>query len=209
MKEKFHKAYKWLENYWYHYQWSTIIVGVLVVFAIVVAVQFATRVSYDFYIGYVGPEYVDVITFDPIDQEIKSAVGDLNGDGEANIGYKAYILGSAAQDASLTTAIGLAFTVGDERVFIIDKGSLEGKYTYLMPLEGIVSDEALEDGIKYGGKVVAMSLKDNPKMEAMDLPTEDMYIVCESMSYLESKTVKDIDSQIEASKRVIKYFAGE
>ena len=46
------KALKWLDNFWYHYKWPTIIAAFFIaVFAICIA-QAVTRSEYDMYVRY-------------------------------------------------------------------------------------------------------------------------------------------------------------
>lgn len=49
------KIIKWLENYWYHYKWVTIIVVFFAVAVIIMTAQFFTRDKYDAMILYTGP----------------------------------------------------------------------------------------------------------------------------------------------------------
>ena len=49
------KFFRWLDNFWYHNKWKTIIVSFLLLTLIVCAVQFAGREDADIYILYAGP----------------------------------------------------------------------------------------------------------------------------------------------------------
>ncbi len=50
------KTLKWLENFWYHNKWITIIVAFFAVAVIIMTAQFFTRDKYDAMILYTGPE---------------------------------------------------------------------------------------------------------------------------------------------------------
>lgn len=49
---------KWLENYWYHYKWHTLIVAFFVIMLTVMGVQMCSRERDDIYIIYAGPEII-------------------------------------------------------------------------------------------------------------------------------------------------------
>ena len=49
------KILKWLENYWYHYKWITVIVAFFAVAVLIMTAQFFTRDKYDAMILYTGP----------------------------------------------------------------------------------------------------------------------------------------------------------
>ena len=46
---------KWLDNYWYHYKWHTIIVGIVAVILIVCFWQMGSTKKHDTVIVYAGP----------------------------------------------------------------------------------------------------------------------------------------------------------
>jgi hypothetical protein len=81
----FDKIYKWLDNYWYHYKWQTLIAVFFIVFAVVAVGQMITKTDEDVVILYAGP-------FEPTPnqaREISNALqtvmsSDFNGDGEKN-----------------------------------------------------------------------------------------------------------------------------
>ena len=52
------KFLKWLDNYWYHYKWHTIIVSFFLIIGAISITQLFGRVSYDAYLMYVGDETI-------------------------------------------------------------------------------------------------------------------------------------------------------
>ncbi len=50
------KFLTWLDNYWYHYKWATIIVAFFLIVFLVCTIQFCTKADYDIIITYAGPE---------------------------------------------------------------------------------------------------------------------------------------------------------
>lgn len=49
---------KWLENYWYHYKWHTLIVLFFTVFISIMGVQMCSREEHDIHIIYAGPTII-------------------------------------------------------------------------------------------------------------------------------------------------------
>ena len=82
----------WLENFWYHYKWYTI-VGAFLVFAFVVlSLQMCSKTSFDAHIIYAGNHEIkrvsddgDTSPYNKMLGELKLAVGDTDGDGTVNI----------------------------------------------------------------------------------------------------------------------------
>ncbi|MGN1095334.1 MAG: hypothetical protein ACI4QR_02990, partial [Eubacteriales bacterium] len=78
---------KWLENYWYHYKWPTIIsVFFIVVFGICIS-QIVTRENYDIYIRYVGNAEITGTQYNDMESAIEKLSGDKNGDGKSSVNF--------------------------------------------------------------------------------------------------------------------------
>lgn len=79
---------QWVENYWYHYKWATLVGVFLFFFVLVSVVQCVTRVQPDVLVMYSGPKS---LSFDQISQ-LKSSIisvmpDDYNGDGNRYVEY--------------------------------------------------------------------------------------------------------------------------
>lgn len=87
------KILKWLDNYWYHYKWTTIIVTFLLAVAIVGIVQFAKTEEYDAYVQYVGGESISETRYQDLRSSLNRLAGDYSGDGKVNVNFSklAYI----------------------------------------------------------------------------------------------------------------------
>lgn len=84
----------WLENFFYHYKWHTLIALVLVLAVVLCSVQLCTKTSYDTYIMYAGgtdirmsAEEGDVSDWQKIVSAVKQYSSDFNNDGEHNISF--------------------------------------------------------------------------------------------------------------------------
>jgi len=80
------KIIKWLDNYWYHYKWVTIIVGVFAAILIFCIVNTGSGIEDDIQILYAGP---DVLTDTQVEQMERSFADllkeDYNGDGKKSV----------------------------------------------------------------------------------------------------------------------------
>ncbi len=116
---------KWIENYWYHYKWHTIIGAFFLVLGIVLVVQLIDREKYDIMIVYSGDYMISSGTEDSVLlsdfpstlENISKAFEELmeddyNGDGKKNaITHGEYLLSpkrqeelrQAAEDKSIET----------------------------------------------------------------------------------------------------------
>lgn len=53
------KAFTWLENFWYHYKWHTLIAAFLLIVAVVCIAQSCTKENSDITVTYAGPTYLN------------------------------------------------------------------------------------------------------------------------------------------------------
>lgn len=83
MKFKETGLYRWLDNFWYHYKWITVIVSIFVIFALVSAVQLFSREETDIYVMYAGPQVINVQNMTYIERAFENIAGDdYTGDGK-------------------------------------------------------------------------------------------------------------------------------
>ncbi|MBE6689071.1 MAG: hypothetical protein E7588_07325 [Ruminococcaceae bacterium] len=82
------KFQKWLDNYWYHYKWPTIIGSLFALFIIICTVQMFSKKAPDAHIMYAGPASVSFTSLDEIEQSFNDIISaDLNGDKRKIIEY--------------------------------------------------------------------------------------------------------------------------
>ena len=81
-------ALKWLDNFWYHYKWHTLIALFLIVAITICSVQACNKQSYDVFIMYAGAHDVErtasgsVSEFETLVENFKRITDDHDGDGE-------------------------------------------------------------------------------------------------------------------------------
>ena len=92
------RVYKWLDNFWYHYKWQTIIVSFLVIVITVCTVQSLRTTKYDMKIVYAGSKNIDAEEAEAIQDLFNSLVPeDTNDDGKVSIALNKYYILSEEQ----------------------------------------------------------------------------------------------------------------
>ncbi len=85
---------RWLDNFFYHYKWHTVIALVLTVAIVLCSVQMCTKTTYDSYVLYAGATNLrgpakdgDVSDYQKVVSALKQYSDDFNGDGEHNLNF--------------------------------------------------------------------------------------------------------------------------
>jgi len=87
------RAEKWLENFWYHYKWHTIIIGFFLVVLLVCGLQMCTREVEDSSILYAGPSYISAEDMGEIERVFESVMPeDADGNGKKTVILKTFHL---------------------------------------------------------------------------------------------------------------------
>ena len=77
------KFFKWIDNYWYHYKWRTLIIAFFALIVIIASVQFFTKADVDIYILYTGPHVFAVDEIHEVESAFEQVMsGDRNRDGK-------------------------------------------------------------------------------------------------------------------------------
>lgn len=76
------KLKKWLDNYWYHYKWHTVITLFVVVFLAVCIGQMASKEKVDVYVMYAGPSAFGATGVSEVENAFVQMTDDTNGDGK-------------------------------------------------------------------------------------------------------------------------------
>ena len=104
---------KWLDNFWYHYKWHTLIAVFFVVLITVSTAQMCKKNSYDIYIMYAGQHDVER-TSDTGITEYETLLGGLNkyakdydGDGKVSVSFLPLFLPSNEEIKEITKEDGV------------------------------------------------------------------------------------------------------
>ncbi|MBR6681499.1 MAG: hypothetical protein IKL40_00770, partial [Clostridia bacterium] len=76
---------RWLDNYWYHYKWHTILISFAAVFLIVCVTQFATKEKVDAYVMYAGEKSFSVSELYSMEDAFEMVATDYNDDGKKTV----------------------------------------------------------------------------------------------------------------------------
>ncbi len=120
---------KWIENFWYHYKWHTIITLFFAVLLVVLIVQIVGREEYDISAIYSGPVQLDGGDLEKISSAFAEIIDeDYNGDGKINVlTHDEYIL-SPEQQKELEDE---ADRLNDELSQESDEGGKKGEYVFI------------------------------------------------------------------------------
>ena len=119
------KIFKWLDNFWYHYKWVTLVTAFFTVTLSIIIIQMITKTNPDSNILYGGPA---VLTANPT-KEIENACNallpeDFTGDGEKITSLQAITLMTKEQIAKAE-----AEAAENSSVFVYNPQSLENNKT--------------------------------------------------------------------------------
>ena len=76
------KVLKWIDNFWYHYKWTFIVVTFFLVIGIILTFQLITKEDYDAYIMYVGDTTIPDTMYQDILDSLEVVVKDYDENGE-------------------------------------------------------------------------------------------------------------------------------
>lgn len=79
-----------LENFWYHHKWKTIIITASLFLLLICTLQMCTQNSYDVYLMYAGPGYLTVNETRTAQDAIKQIMPDYNEDGTRGVMLSVY-----------------------------------------------------------------------------------------------------------------------
>ena len=191
------KVLKWIDNYWYHYKWTTIVVVFFLTLAIILGIQFASRENYDAYVMYVGDDAIPDTQRLDILKSFNEALKDYNEDEELilNFSRTAFITDEGHEMASTVNAAATQF---------LSSMSVQPYYIYLMtpvayelykdsgvfvPISELAIDVPAE--WYYDEQAVSFSKTDFATSHAgVDTLSEDLLIVIKSVPYSRSSSVE-------------------
>ncbi|MBQ9746971.1 MAG: hypothetical protein IJW21_09145, partial [Clostridia bacterium] len=207
------KALKWLDNFWYHYKWPTIIAAFFITVFAICTVQMVTREEYDMYVRYVGNAVITETQYKDIENSLEKMGFDANGDGEsaANFAQVPYVSddenpykNEINADARQTLT---AMIVQPYYIYIMDEGAYktfkgENVFTPLNQIfSGDVSDIAYDDCAIYLKETEFC--KNSPGMEWVK---DGTVIVLKVAPYRSTISNSKYQSEIEAFEEHKKIF---
>ena len=225
------KILKWLDNYWYHYKWATIIVTASIVVLVIMISQFATREKVDVSLIYAGPQIVTANARRDAETEIAKLLdSDLNGDGKKNCAITDFYLLTEAQIAEIQrdydekqevhvvnrtelagteTQFTNQISAGDASIMMLDPYWYDRlkKQNLIVPL-----DEILDDVPDYAADEFSVRLCDTPfagYFTALRFFPDDTVLCLRRLPVTSAFTGKSsAEKQYEASKELFRKMIG-
>lgn len=91
---------KWLDNFWYHYKWGTLLAAFFIICGVVFTLQMCHKETYDLFVVYAGPTYLDKEGHASLLSSFRQIMPeDFNDDGEKNINYNQIVYVSPERES--------------------------------------------------------------------------------------------------------------
>jgi len=154
---------KWLDNYWYHYKWPTIVISLFAAFIIIASIQLFSKKDPDAHIMYAGPASITYLSMDEIISSLNDVITqDYNGDKRKHVEYveitltdrtriseegeiyNEYVKNNLDYQSSMLERYNAEIAFGDSVIYFISPGIyMDLKYNFqLVPLN---SERLLND----------------------------------------------------------------
>ncbi len=119
------KIFKWLDNFWYHYKWVTLVTAFFTVTLLIIIIQMITKTNPDSNILYGGPAVLTANQTKEIENAFNALLPeDFNGDGEKITSLQSITLMTKEQIAKAE-----AEAAENSSVFVYNPQSLENNKT--------------------------------------------------------------------------------
>ena len=146
---------KWLDNYWYHYKWPTIVISLFAAFIIIASIQLFSKKDPDAHIMYAGPASITYLSMDEIISSLNDVITqDYNGDKRTHVEYveitltdrtriseegeiyNEYVKNNLDYQSSMLERYNAEIAFGDSVIYFISPGIyMDLKYNFqLVPL---------------------------------------------------------------------------
>ena len=101
----------WLDNFWYHYKWQTLIALFLIFAILVCSIQMCNKEDYDLFVMYAGAHDVErrsssVTEYEKVLRHLEGVCGDYDGDGAVSVSFLPLFLPSNTEIEELNAMEG-------------------------------------------------------------------------------------------------------
>lgn len=205
------KVKSWLDNFWYHYKWPTIVIAFFTAVITICIVQAVNRTDYNMYVRYVGDQVITDTQYNDMLNSLSKLDSVKGAEGEPNFAQVAYVSDdenpykneiNANAKATLSGMI-----VQPYYIYIMDVAAYElykGESTFAtlnQTIEGDVSDIAYDEFAVYLKKTEFY--KNSPGMEWVE---DDTVIVLKVAPYKSVLTKSKYKAELEAYEIHSKIF---
>lgn len=191
---------KWLENYWYHYKWPTIIVAFFLFVAVIGIVQMADRTNNDALFMYVGDDYISETQYHEINKALEKITPDNSGNGEVEINFSRTVFYPHPQDtvenqANASSADFLStMHVQSYYIYLMRADVYERYKDVFTPLAEVLPELSQNDPALYDDSAVYLSatalFKEN---EVFGLFADDVVVALKIVPYSSSKKIANAE----------------
>lgn len=218
------KFKKWLDNYWYHYKWHTIVVVFFVSVAIIGITQMASKESYDCNLLYAGPAILNKDQTEGIEDAFAAVMpSDHNEDGKKSVFINRFTILSdeqikekqeeaekendalyydPTQRTNVLSQIGTIFSVGEASICLMD----EYVYNIYRSQDAFLSlEDLLGYKPEYARDSASVYLKDTPfgeYFDALDALPEDTILCIRKSAVFSDKSKKQANAQYAFEKEL-------
>ncbi len=187
-----------------------VILTLIVVIGVIISVMSCVnKEEADVTVAYIGYDFVNSEAFEKNSKAMEEVIKDITGDSVKHIDLMEISFNdelSAADKSNSTQKLANAIGAGNARVYFIHEDFV------LKNMEnGVFCDiSSLGEGIEQDGKVIAISLKGNKKLEGMGIKTDEkMYIAVRSITEIDEKADKNIKEKHESAMNIAKFILSE
>lgn len=150
---------KWLDNYWYHYKWPTLIVSFFVIVLLICTLQTCNKKNEDISIIYAGPLQMSNEEHSNVESVMNYIIPeDFNGDGEKNSALITHQIYSREQIEAIIAQTDAAGNPGYvDRAY--NSKNNENFYDYIKTGDSSVCllDPSIYEQVKSGGRLMKLS----------------------------------------------------
>ncbi len=230
------KLLRKLDNFWYHYKWTVIVVAFFVSVGVVCLVQFFTRPEYDTSIVMTTSYRMNSAEYSEFEKLIQTLLpSDFNGDGEKRVNVIVYqyyspaeieaeeeaaaeretdsfVYNSQYNNSELSAFTNLTMT-GEVSVCIVspDVYARLLEKDRLLPLSTLYADDAMPDGVRADGKGIDLRFTDFYRANACVSVLPDTSILCLLRPTVSGNSSQDENYEMEKSFfcAIAEFSAGE
>ena len=213
--EKFTK--KWWEYFWDYYKWHTIAVVAIIIAVVTTIVQVSNQTKYDGSFVCAGNVAFPLEFEEKFVSHIKTAVDDLDGDGEKNVLLEQLTFSKDDTDAqylaAMRTKFDLKLQTNESFAFIMDEELLTQSLTNdalegcFVPLNEWLLEDISEESIYSINDIpYAVKLTDSKLLKEVGFPTNNFYAV---LRYNYDEKNEEYIKQFENAKKMLNAVAKE
>ena len=203
---------KKIENFWYHYKIPALLGLFFLGSALFLGIDVVKTKNPDMVVTYVSEKYGDESQFRRIEPEFYDILGDINGDGKTKVNYRLILMREKSffnGGMDIEQSYNYSFLDKNVRLYFLEDAYFPARQAYFEPLEGILPEECLANGLKNEeGQVCAVPLAGTKAGKEMQMDRPEMYVAVKRIMDTEKRDSL-VAVQHEKAKEIIKFMMEE